>query len=185
MLQIESLRQKILGTSLVLIGLMGAGKTALGKRLAEKLEINFVDADVEIEAAAGKSVEDIFSDHGEEHFRQGEQRVIERLLKSYPQVLATGGGAYMNAQTRQRICENGISIWLKADLDILMERVMRRSNRPLLQTDDPESVMKNLIEERYPIYALADITIESRNVPHEAMIEDIVTGLETYLKNKT
>ena len=135
-----------LGTrSLVLVGLMGAGKSTVGRRLAQKLALPFRDADHEIEAAAGMTIPDIFAIHGEAHFRDGERRVIARLLQEGPMVLATGGGAFMNEETRDRIAEQGISVWLRADLDVLMRRVRKRANRPLLQTADPEGTMRNLI----------------------------------------
>ncbi|MGZ5916561.1 MAG: shikimate kinase, partial [Methyloceanibacter sp.] len=149
----EALGQK----SIALIGLMGAGKTAVGRRLASRLDIPFTDVDDEIELAAGKSISEIFADHGEAYFRQGERKVIARLLGSGPQVLATGGGAYMNAETKANIAKHGISIWLKAELPVLLHRVRRRDQRPLLAKGDPEEVMRALMQERYPIYAEADI----------------------------
>ena len=149
-------RQRLGQRPIVLVGLMGAGKTSVGRRLAEKLAIPFVDADHEIEAAAGKSIKEIFADHGEPYFREGERRVIQRLIGNGAQVLATGGGAYMNDETRQRIQESGISVWLRAALPILMKRVMKRQDRPLLQNENPEAVMRGLIDARYPVYALAD-----------------------------
>ena len=165
---------------IVLIGLMGAGKTAIGKRLATRLAIPFVDADQEIEKAAGKSISEIFGDHGEESFRDGERRVIARLLSEGTKVLATGGGAFMNEETRQRILEKGVSVWLKADLDILMGRVSRRDTRPLLKTADPRGVMERLLAERHPVYAMANITVESRDVPHEVIVDEIVNALAAY-----
>lgn len=174
---------KALGSrSIVLVGLMGAGKTTVGRRLANRLDLPFVDADTEIEKAAGSSIADIFKEFGEAHFRDGEQRVIHRLLGEGPQILATGGGAFMNPATREASQENGISIWLKADLDVLMKRVSRRSHRPLLQNDDPEAVMKRLIDERYPIYATADLSIDSKEGPHDAVVDEIVHALAIELK---
>ncbi|MCR9242834.1 MAG: shikimate kinase [Rhodobiaceae bacterium] len=174
---------KALGSrSIVLVGLMGAGKTTVGRRLANRLDLPFVDADTEIEKAAGSSIADIFKEFGEAHFRDGEQRVIHRLLGEGPQILATGGGAFMNPATRKATQENGISIWLKADLDVLMKRVSRRSHRPLLQNDDPEAVMKRLIDERYPIYATADLSIDSKEGPHDAVVDEIVHALAIELK---
>lgn len=174
---------KALGSrSIVLVGLMGAGKTTVGRRLANRLDLPFVDADTEIEKAAGSSIADIFKEFGEAHFRDGEQRVIDRLLGEGPQILATGGGAFMNPTTRKATQENGISIWLKADLDVLMKRVSRRSHRPLLQNDDPEAVMKRLIDERYPIYATADLSIDSKEGPHDAVVDEIVHALAIELK---
>ena len=168
--------------SVVLVGLMGAGKTTVGRRLANRLDLPFRDADTEIEKAAGSNIADIFKEFGEAHFRDGEQRVIHRLLGEGPQVLATGGGAFMNPKTREATRENGISVWLKADLDVLMKRVSRRSHRPLLQNDDPEAVMKRLIDERYPIYATADLSIESKEGPHDAVVDEIVHALAIKLK---
>lgn len=172
-----SIRAALGERSIVLVGLMGCGKSSVGKRLATALDIRFADADDEIERAAGKTIPEIFQDHGEAEFRDGERRVIARLLRDGPQVLATGGGAYMNAETRSRIAERGISVWLKAELPILMKRVRRRDNRPLLKTADPEARMRQLMTERYPVYALADITVESREVPHETMVEEILAAL--------
>jgi shikimate kinase len=173
----ETVRERLGNRPIILIGLMGAGKTSVGRRLAEKLGFAFVDADHEIEQAAGKSISDIFADHGETYFREGERRVITRLLGNGPQVLATGGGAFMNEETRARINAHGISVWLKAPLDLLMKRVMKRQDRPLLKTDDPEAVMRNLMEKRYPIYAQADVTVESRDVQHGQMVNDVIRAL--------
>lgn len=141
----------------------------------------FTDADCEIEAAAGQSIKEIFAEHGEAYFRTGERKVIARLLENGPQVLATGGGAYMDPDTRAAIKEHGTSIWLKANLRVLMKRVGRRENRPLLQVDNPEAVMKKLMAERNPVYARADITVESREVPHEVMVGNIVDALSAQL----
>jgi shikimate kinase len=163
--------------SLVMVGLMGCGKSAVGRRLGARLGLPFVDADEEIEKAAGKSIEDIFAEHGEAYFREGERKVLARLLRSGPQVLASGGGAFMNAETRAAIGQSGISVWLKADLALLVRRVAKRSNRPLLKTGDPEQVMRNLMEVRYPVYAQADITVESRDVPHEVIVGEILERL--------
>ena len=167
-----------LGTrSIVLVGMMGAGKSSIGRRLATELNLPFVDADIEIESAAGMSIPEIFKAHGEPYFRSGEARVIARLLESGPQVLASGGGSFVNSHTRALIRARGISVWLKADLDALLRRIKRRSDRPLLKTDDPEQTLRQLIAERYPIYAEADVTIYSRDVSHEAIVADIVTAL--------
>ena len=163
--------------SLVLVGMMGAGKSSVGRKLALRLALPFVDADAEIEAAAGMTIPEIFEIRGEPEFRSGEARVIARLLDSGPQVLATGGGAYMNPETRKLIAQKGISIWLKAEFDVLMRRIKRRSDRPLLRTADPESTLKRLIEERYPVYALADLTIESRDVSHEVIVDEVIEAL--------
>jgi shikimate kinase len=156
---------------------MGAGKTTVGRRLAEKLGLAFVDADHEIELAAGQTIAEIFAQHGETYFRDGERKVIARLLENGAQVLATGGGAYMNADTRATIRRHGIAIWLRADFDLLMRRVRRRSNRPLLQNADPEAVMRKLIEDRYPIYAEADLTVDSRDVAHTSIVNSIIRTL--------
>ena len=173
----EALRQQLGVHPVVLVGLMGAGKTSVGRRLAEKLGIPFVDADHEIEEAAGKSIAEIFSDHGEAYFREGERRVIQRLIGNGTQVLATGGGAFMNDDTRARIQEHGISVWLKASLPLLMKRVAKRQDRPLLKADDPQTVMRNLMEKRYPVYGLADVTVESRDVQHGQMVNDVIRAL--------
>jgi shikimate kinase len=173
----EKLRSALGRRSVVMVGLMGCGKSSVGRRLASKLGVPFIDADDEIEQAAGKSIKDIFADHGEAHFRDGERRVIARLLANGPQVLATGGGAFINPDTRAKIKESGISVWLKADLPILMRRVNKRETRPLLQTDDPEAVMRQLMTARYPIYAEADITVESRDVPHDTIVSEVLQAL--------
>jgi shikimate kinase len=175
--QSAQIRESLGSRSIVLIGLMGVGKTAVGRRLANWLDLPFTDADTEIEAAAGQSIKEIFAEHGEAYFRDGERKVITRLLKSGPQVLATGGGAYMNPQTRAAIKEKGISIWLNADLRVLMKRVGRRDTRPLLSVDDPEAVMKKLMAERNPVYAEADIIVQSGEVPHEVIVGSVVDAL--------
>ncbi len=172
----ELAKQLLGNNAIVLVGLMGAGKTSVGRRLAEKLDIPFVDADHEIETAAGKTIAEIFADHGESYFREGERRVIARLLENGKQVLATGGGAYMNEETRNRIKANAISIWLKADLELLLKRVRKRNDRPLLR-ENPEAVMRNLIEKRYSTYAEANITVESRDVQHGQMVNDVIKAI--------
>lgn len=163
--------------SIVLVGLMGAGKSSIGRRLAARLGMPFVDADVEIEKAAGMTIDEIFSRHGEAQFRDGERKVIARLLDGPPIVLATGGGAFVNPETRKRIKETGLSIWLKADLDVLLKRCLKRSNRPLLKQDDPREVLRKLQEVREPIYAEADCVVQSGDGPHEVVVEEIVTLL--------
>lgn len=173
----EVVRERLGTHPIVLVGLMGAGKTSVGRRLAEKLGIPFVDADHEIETAAGKTIPEIFADHGEAYFREGERRVISRLLQAGAQVLATGGGAYMNDETRAGIKDHGVSVWLKAGLPLLMKRVMKRPGRPLLQNGDPEAVMRGLVEKRYPVYAEADVTVESRDVQHGQMVNDVIRAL--------
>lgn len=165
--------------SIVLVGMMGAGKSSIGRRLAQRLGLSFVDADAEIETAhAGVTIAEIFATYGEPYFRSGEQRVIGRLLDSGPQVLATGGGAFMNANTRAAIREKGMSVWLKADFDVLMRRVKRRAtaDRPMLQ-GDPAQRIRALMNERYPVYAEADVTVISRDVPHDAIVNEIVSAL--------
>lgn len=173
----KALLAKLGDRSLVLVGMMGAGKTSVGKRVAQRLRLPFADADHEIEAAAGMSIPEIFAQHGEAYFRDGERRVVARLLGEGPRVLATGGGAFMNPTTRQTIAARGVSIWLKADFDVLMRRVRRRSNRPLLQNPDPEGTMRRLIEQRYPTYGLADVTVKSRDMPHEAVTDLVLAAL--------
>jgi shikimate kinase len=163
--------------SLVLVGMMGAGKSSIGRRLAARLDIAFVDADVEIEKAAGMSIPDMFATRGEGEFRAGEARVILRLLDSGPQVLATGGGAFLSADTRAAIAATGISIWLNAEFEVLMKRIRRRHDRPLLKTDDPGATLRELIAARYPVYALADQTVQSREVPHDKIVDEIVVAL--------
>lgn len=163
--------------SLVMVGLMGCGKSSVGRRLAAALDLPFLDADDEIEAAAGMTIPEIFEKHGEEDFRSGERRVIGRLLQNGPQVLATGGGAYMNPETRAAIREYGFAIWLKAELPVLMRRVMKRNNRPLLKSANPEEIMRNLMTARYPVYSEAHLHVESRDVPHEAMVDEIIRAL--------
>jgi shikimate kinase len=167
--------------SIVLIGMMGAGKSSIGWRLAKKLDLSFVDADAEIELAAGMPITDIFDRHGEDYFRSGEARVIARLLDQGRQVLATGGGAFMNPGTRELIAAKGISVWLKAEPDILLRRIRRRSDRPLLRTADPEATLKRLVEERYPVYAEAEVTVHSRDVPHEVIVDEIADAVAARL----
>jgi shikimate kinase len=179
--RLAQIREALGSRSIVLIGLMGAGKTAVGRRLANKLDLLFIDADTEIEVAAGASISEIFAEHGEAYFRQGERKVIARLLQGGPQVLATGGGAYMNPETRAAIKARGISVWLKADEKVLLKRVGRRGNRPLLAGGEPEKVMKKLMQERYPVYAEADVTVESRDVPHEFIVGSVIDALAAEL----
>ncbi|HTV33846.1 MAG TPA: 3-dehydroquinate synthase [Methylocella sp.] len=168
--------------SIVLIGLMGSGKTSTGRRLAQQLGLEFSDADAEIEAAAGLSISEIFARHGEAYFRDGERRVMARLLGEGQRVLATGGGAFMDEETRARIAAAGISIWLKADLDVLWRRVRKRSHRPLLQNSDPEETLRQLMEQRYPIYERADITVISQDGPQELAVEEVIKKLEFFLR---
>jgi shikimate kinase len=167
--------------SIVLVGMMGAGKSSVGRRLASRLGLPFVDADSEIELAAGMSIPDIFAERGEAEFRSGEARVIGRLLEAGPQVLATGGGAFQNADTRAAIHTKGVSVWLKADFEVLMRRIRRRNDRPMLKTADPADTLRRLIAERYPVYAGADLTIESREVPHGIIVDEILAALRNHL----
>ena len=171
---LEAIKSALGDESIVMVGLMGCGKSAVGRRLAARLGLPFVDADEEIEKAAGQSIEDMFAEHGEPYFREGERKVLARLMRSGPQVLATGGGAFMNAETRAAIAERGISVWLKAELPLLVRRVSKRNNRPLLKGSDPLTVMQNLMDVRYPVYAQADITVESRDVPHDVIVAEII-----------
>ncbi len=174
---VDAIKSRLGRRPIVLVGLMGCGKSSIGKRLAARLGLPFVDADEEIEKAAAKTINDIFSDHGEDQFREGERKVIARLLGNGPQVLATGGGAYMHADTRQKVRETAVSIWLRADLPILMRRVSKRDTRPLLRTGNPEATMRKLIETRYPVYAGADLTVESRDEPHDVIVAEIINRL--------
>ncbi len=168
--------------SIVLIGMMGVGKSSIGRRLGACLGVPFVDADTEIEKAAGMSIADIFARHGEADFRNGEARVIARLLEGGPQVLATGGGAVMNADTRAAIKAKGVSIWLNAEFDVLMRRISKRKHeRPLLQTADPAATLRALLAEREPAYAQSDLTVQSREVPHDAIVGEIVRALAAFL----
>jgi shikimate kinase len=176
---VAKVRAGLAARSIVLVGMPGCGKSAIGRRLAQRLELPFVDADDEIEQAAGKAITDIFKEHGEPYFREGERKVIARILNSGSQVLATGGGAFMSAETRDNIRSSAVSVWLKAELPLLLRRVLKRNNRPLLERD-PEGVMRSLVETRYPIYALADITVESRDLPHEVMVFEIIEALAAH-----
>ena len=172
----------VLGKRLVvLVGMMGAGKSTIGRRLAARLGLPFVDADTEIEAAAGMTIPEIFEAHGEPHFRDGEARVIARLLENGPGVLATGGGSFMREETRRRIGEKAVSIWLKADAEIIMRRVRRRADRPLLRTADPVATVGRLLSEREPVYQHADLTIASRDVPHDKIVEECIDALHARL----
>jgi shikimate kinase len=171
-----------LDRSIVLVGLMGAGKSCIGKRLAQHLGLPFTDADREIETAAGCSITDIFEVHGEQAFRDGERRVIGRLLGNAPHVLATGGGAFMDPQTRHLIKDKAISIWLRAELDQLLKRVARRNDRPLLKNVDPRVKLSELMAIRYPVYAEADLVVESADGPPEMTLDRVMLALETYLE---
>jgi len=176
-----SVRAALDGKSIVLVGMMGSGKSAIGQRLAVRLGLPFVDADAEIVSAAGMSIPEIFAKYGERYFRDGERRVIMRLLNGGPIVLATGGGAFLDPRTRDRIAERGVSLWLDADLKTLLKRVRRKNDRPLLQTDDPEETLRNLMEARRSIYELADLRVESREIPQDAMVDDTLAVLAVEL----
>jgi shikimate kinase len=177
----ESIARALGPRSVVLVGMMGSGKSSIGRKLGQRLGIPFIDADTEIEAAAGMTIPDIFASHGEAYFRAGEARVIARLLDSGPQVLATGGGAFMNPETRALIRAKGVSIWLNAEFDVLMRRLRRRADRPLLQTADPGATLTGLMDERYPVYAGAELTVLSRDVPHETITAEIIDALTRHL----
>lgn len=170
--------------TVALVGLMGAGKSTIGRRLAQALDLPFVDADTEIEHAAGQSIPEIFEKHGECEFRRGERAVIERLLDRPAHILATGGGAFVDPRTRALMKERAITIWLKAPLDVLMKRVSKRDDRPLLKEDDPRAVMQRLMDARYPIYAEADIIIETVNSPHSAAVASTLEALRAYLNER-
>lgn len=170
----RTIKERLGKRSIVLVGLMGAGKTAIGRRVAQALGVRFVDSDHEIETVSRMSVPELFERYGEGEFRALERRVIGRLVKDGPQVVATGGGAFMSEQTRRVISRHGISIWLKADIDVLMERVAKRQNRPLLRTADPRATMAKLIDERYPVYALAEGTVKTRDERREVIAGEVL-----------
>ena len=178
----KALVERLGGRPLILVGMMGAGKTTVGRRLAARLGRRFLDSDEEIEKAAQMTIPEIFAQRGEPEFRAGEMRVISRLLKENDLVLATGGGAFVNPETRALVKSGAVSVWLKADLDVLFERVSRRSNRPLLKTADPKGTLEKLIEDRYPIYAEADITVTSRDVPQDSVAADVISALLHHLR---
>jgi shikimate kinase len=168
---------------IVLVGMMGAGKTTVGRRVAARLNRPFVDSDEEIERAAGMSIEDIFKSHGEAEFRAGEVRVISRLLREGGMVLGTGGGAFINPETRALAKELGVTVWLKADFELLFQRVSRRSNRPLLKTANPRETLQKLIDSRYPVYAEADVTVVSLDVPQDQVASELIEALHAHLAN--
>lgn len=178
----RALANRLAGKPLVLVGMMGAGKTTVGRRLANRLGRQFIDSDEEIERAAQMTIPEIFEQRGEVEFRAGEMRVIARLLKEEGIVLATGGGAFVNPDTRALVKDGAVSVWLKADIDVLFERVSRRSNRPLLKTANPRATLEKLIADRYPLYAEADVTVISRDVPQDNVAGDVVAALLDHLK---
>ena len=171
--------------TVVFVGLMGVGKTCIGRRLAQRLDLPFIDADKEIEEAAGCSIAEIFERHGEKYFREGERRVILRLLDNPVHVLSTGGGAFMDPQTRAAIRERAVSIWLRADLDLMLRRVSRRNDRPLLQVADPRAKLQELIDLRYPAYAEADITVDSVDGPPDVTLERVMGALAAHIRRGT
>jgi shikimate kinase len=177
----QSVRAALGKRSVVLVGMMGAGKSSVGRRLAKALNLPFVDADAEIEKAAGMSISDIFTKHGEPEFRSGERRVVSRLLDEQPAVIATGGGAWMDESTREKVSARGVSVWLKAEVDVLLKRVKKRGGRPLLKAGDPEQVLRDLLTQREPVYARADVTVISREVPHETMVSETLEQLRGFL----
>nr|WP_315919075.1 shikimate kinase [Mesorhizobium sp. SP-1A] len=176
-----ALMESLGARSIVFVGLMGAGKTAIGRKVAAALSLPFIDSDHEIEAVSRMTIPELFERYGETEFRALEQRVILRLLENGPQVLSTGGGAYMNAQTREAISAHGVPVWLKADLDLLMERVSKKQNRPLLKNDDPRGVLKRLMDERYPVYALAEVTVVTRDERKETIAAEVIEALCRHL----
>jgi len=167
--------------SIVFVGLMGAGKTAIGRKVTTMLSLPFIDSDQEIESVSRMTVPELFERYGETEFRALEQRVILRVLENGPQVLSTGGGAFMNAQTREAIAGHGVSVWLKAELDLLMERVSKKQNRPLLKSPDPRAVLERLMAERYPVYATADVTVPTRDDRKEVIAAEVVNALCRHL----
>lgn len=178
----DELVQLLDGRPLVLVGMMGAGKTTVGRRLAARLGRNFLDSDEEIERAAQMTIPEIFAQRGEPEFRAGETRVIARVLKDEDIVLATGGGAFVNLETRALIKAEAVSVWIKADFELLFARVSRRSNRPLLKTENPRATLQKLIDDRYPIYAEADVTVISRDVPQDVVASDLIDAVLDQLK---
>lgn len=163
--------------SVVFVGLMGAGKTAIGRKVATMLGLSFIDSDHEIESVSRMTIPELFEHYGETEFRALEQRVILRLLENGPQVLSTGGGAFMNNHVREEIAARGVSVWLKADLDLLMDRVSKKQNRPLLKSPDPRGVLDRLMRERYPVYAGADITVQTRDDRKEVIAAEVIEEL--------
>lgn len=178
---LAALREQIGRRSIVFVGLMGAGKTAIGRKVAQALGLPFADSDHEIETVSRMSIPELFERYGEPEFRALEERVVVRLVRDGPQVVSTGGGAFMNAHARAAIAEHGISVWLKADIDTLMVRVAKKPNRPLLKNPDPRAVMERLMAQRYPVYALADITVQTREARRELITEEVLESIAAYL----
>jgi shikimate kinase len=171
-----------LGTrSIVFVGLMGAGKTAIGRKVAEALHLTFVDSDHEIETVSRMTIPELFERYGEQEFRALEQRVIHRILETGPRVLSTGGGAFMNAQTREMIAGHAVSVWLKAGIDVLFARVSKKQNRPLLKTENPRATLEKLMDERYPVYAEANVTVPTREERKEVIVGEVLDALAAYL----
>lgn len=180
----DELNRLLAGRPIVLVGMMGAGKTTVGRRLAAKLDRHFIDSDEEVEKAAGMSIEDIFKLHGEADFRAGEAKVIARLLREAAIVLGTGGGAFINTMTRDLVKTAAVSVWIKADFEVLFARVSRRSNRPLLKTANPRETLRKLMDQRYPVYAEADVTVLSRDVPQDQVANEVIDALLAHLSQK-
>lgn len=176
----DKARAKLGSRNIVFVGLMGAGKSAIGRLVAQQLGIAFVDTDAEIERVSRMSIPELFSAYGEEEFRALETRVIKRLLRGGPRVISTGGGAFINDATRRHVRRTGVSVWLKADLDVLWERVSKRDHRPLLKTENPKITLENLMIKRYPIYAEADLTIESRDVRKETIVHEVLAAIADF-----
>lgn len=177
----DELRRRLGSRSIVFVGLMGAGKTAIGRKVATVLDLPFIDSDHEIESVSRMTVPELFERYGEPEFRALEQRVIHRLLENGPKVLSTGGGAFMNAETRAAIAEMGLSVWLKADIDLLMDRVSRKQNRPLLKSPDPRAVMQRLMTERYPVYANASLTVPTRDASKDVIADEVLMAVHDHL----
>lgn len=180
----RAIREALGSRVIVFVGLMGAGKTVIGRKVAQSLGLPFVDSDHEIETVSRMTIPELFERYGEPEFRALEQRVITRLVKDGPRIVSTGGGAFMDPVTRDAIREDGISIWLKADIDTLMERVAKKKNRPLLKAPDPRAVMRRLMDERYPVYALADVTVTTRDAQRETIAQEVLEALATALREK-
>lgn len=174
--------QEMRSRTVVLVGMMGAGKTCIGRRLSDRLGAEFIDADDEIETAAGCKIEDIFEIYGEQAFRDVERRVIARLLDGPPQVIATGGGAFMDKKTRKKIKEGAVSIWLRADLDLLLSRVARRTDRPLLKAGDQRKTLESLMRDRYPVYGEADVVVDTGRESPDATVEKVLAALRDFIE---